>query len=414
MHRLQLMTYNGFLRLYYALMSVVALFNDRAKLWITERKKHPIGDISIDQKRERIWFHCASLGEFDQALPVIERFKNSDAYQIFVSFYSPSGFRYVKDKNEFKELTFFYLPKDYVSQISPLMESIQPKMLFIIKYELWYHLIDQASKRNIPLYLVSAYFFEGQSYFKNMTRNFYVHLLNRFNKIFLLNEHSAAFLEKIGVSTSLIVTGDTRVERCVQHTLTGYSNELVEMFIGNKKMIILGSSWPEEEVLLHEIIPHLNNYRIVIAPHDISENHIEKIEKLFSPACIRYSEWGTRKNKDKNILIIDNIGLLKNLYSYAWLSIIGGGFKGRLHNVLEPVAHGVPVICGSRTKRYPEAEILESIGVLARIEPQSDAFLESIAFFEKEENYVRSKKNAKNYILKNSDAAQMLFDGLNT
>ncbi len=413
MNALQLGLYKLFLRLYYFVLWVVSPFNPKAQLWLKQRKEHPFPIEKLDSDKEKIWFHCASLGEFDQALPVIRKFEKKSNYQILVSFYSPSGFQAVHSKSKYNQLVFFYLPQDYKSVMVKLIDKIDPKMLFIIKYELWYHLIHQVKRKNIPVYLVSAYFYEDQQYFKSLSKNFYISLLNRFDQIFLLDANSKDFLEQMGVTTPILITGDTRVEQCLKNTQEAFEDKKVEAFVKDHPIIILGSSWQEEEVLLSRIIDRLEKYKIIIAPHDISEQHLKKIENLFNNITVRYSKFFEEKNENSKIMLLDNIGMLKNIYSHARLSIIGGGFTGKLHNVLEPIAYGVPVICGPKTKRYPEAKILEDEFSLIRIEHNEHELLRAITYFEDEKNYIRGSQNAKKYILENADAAKKLLDGLN-
>jgi 3-deoxy-D-manno-octulosonic-acid transferase len=311
---------------------------------------------NLDQNsQERYWFHCASLGEFEQAKPIIEKLKETEKNcQIIITFFSPSGFEYSKDYVQADAI--LYLPIDTAKNAKKLINKIKPKAVFFIKYELWYHHLDQLFKLQIPTYLVSAVFRKNQFLFSFFGK-FIFNLLPRFNQIFLQEKNSYDFLKEKGLN-NIQISGDTRFDRVKERTENNNTNNVIESFKNNQKLLILGSSWPEEESLLNHYLSQNPNFefKVMIAPHDISSQHINEIkEKFYDYSPILFTDLQT-KTSSSNLLILNTIGHLASAYFYADIAFIGGGFGKGLHNILEPLAFDVPVIFGPQTNKYPEAQ----------------------------------------------------------
>lgn len=329
--------YNLGIRSYSALIHSAAPFKDKASQWVRGRKEQVIED-----HEGCIWFHCASLGEFEQARPLIEQLKESGEH-IVITFFSPSGFE-VRKNYELADAVY-YLPLDKESNAKAFLNKVKPSKAIFIKYEVWHYYFRELKARNIPLYLVSATFRSDQIYFKSHG-GFMRKTLQMVDQIFTQNQASSDLLETIGIDS--IVAGDTRFDRVWNQSQLVNKNSIIENFKGNDRLIIAGSSWPKEEALLAQInLP--DRYKLVVAPHDISDSHVNQILQLF-PSAGLYSDG----NQSGRVMILNTIGHLASAYSYADIAVVGGGFKNALHNILEPACFGIPVLYGNNHPKYPE------------------------------------------------------------
>jgi len=343
--------------LYAVAIKLAAPFNPKAKQWINGRK-----NIFIQLKKtiaasdQIYWFHCASLGEFEQGKPIIDAIKNKHPnIKILVTFFSPSGFEMRKN---YKNADYiFYLPLDTKKNAQKFIQIIQPQKAFFIKYEFWYNYLFELNKNKIPTYLISGVFRKEQLFFKSYGA-LYKKMLPLFTCFFVQNETPKVLLKSIGFINT-ITTGDTRIDRVYENSLTPKNVPLIKSFKGNKPLFILGSSWQKEEEIISEFISATKkNYKYIIAPHDISSAHIKKIETLLKSDFIKYSEANSENIKNVKTLIIDNIGLLSNIYQYTDIAFIGGGFSGSLHNILEPASFGNALLFGPKHNKFHEAEEL--------------------------------------------------------
>ena len=345
--------YNIGIRLYGFALLLVSLFNPKAKLWINGRKDF-FNQLPVIKSNNLYWFHCASLGEYDQAIPVINTFKEKDpTIFILVTFFSPSGYEHYKKRN--CEIDYAcYLPLDTKRNAFLFIKHFNPSKIFFVKYEFWANYIFEAKKNNIKLFSISSIFRQNQNYFKKGAK-FFPSILQQFDYFFVQNKSSLELLKSINI-TNCIVTGDTRFDRVIENKNNLTKNKKIELFKNNEKVIVIGSSWPLDESILLPIINE-NKFKFIIAPHDISETHILQITKKLEYPFLRYSKI---KSDDQltsaNILILDTIGHLANAYFYGNISYVGGGFSGNLHNILEPAVFGLPVIFGPKHNRFPEAE----------------------------------------------------------
>ena len=344
------------------MMRIVSPFHPKAKQWVEGRADF-FSLLPIVADKEVYWFHCASLGEFDQALPVINLIKQRFPSKfILVSFFSPSGFLHYH-KRDHKSDYVCYLPLDTPSNARKFIKHFNPEKAFFVKYEFWANFIFQAKKNKTKIYSICAIFRPEQIYFKRKNP-FFLSILKAFDFFFVQNKSSAQLLETIGIK-AYEISGDTRFDRVIENKKSVQANVQLEGFLKNEKAFIVGSSWPVDEDL---IIPFINEGTIkepvIIAPHDVSEKHIQQICEKITVPFIKYSELNRIvASGEERVLILDSIGQLASAYFYGSHAYIGGGFTGSLHNILEPAVFGLPVIFGPKHSRFPEAEMFISKGI---------------------------------------------------
>ena len=336
---------------------VLSWFNDKIKRGL-EGRKQSLEIVKSNMKKEDkvLWMHAASLGEYEQGLPVLEKLKEKyPNHKVLITFFSPSGYENVIKKN--KEDILCYLPFDKKSTISEFVKAVHPEIFFTVKYDFWYHLLDELKKQNTKVCVISALFYENQVYFKSYGKWFVNELKKNVDWIFHQTEKSLSLAQKVGL-TKGSVSGDTRFDRVKQIKNRDNFVEFISEFKAEKKLLVFGSSWEAEEKMAQILSQKLENFKILIAPHDLKR--VQNLKQIF-PSAILYSELGKSQisNLDSQILIIDCIGLLSKLYSYADIAIVGGGFHDKgLHNILEAATFGVPVIFGNQYKKNPEADAL--------------------------------------------------------
>lgn len=345
------------IRIYGLILWIAQFFNPKAKSWI-EGRKHFWERLPLVQNREVYWFHCASLGEFDQGLPLMNRLKadNPDIF-LLVTFFSPSGFEHYHKRQHLADFVC-YLPLDTKANARKFIAHFKPTKVFFIKYEFWTNYISAAKNSGAKVYSVSALFRKDHRFFKWYGGQFR-ETLRKIDYFFVQNQSSLDLLKSIGIQQA-VLCGDTRFDRVIENSRNVQADEKIQLFLQGKKAFVVGSSWPQDEELLQQLILK-TDFPVIIAPHDISENHLQQIEKRFGENMVRYSVWdGSTANK---ILLIDSIGKLANAYSYGSIAYVGGGFSGSLHNILEPAVFGLPVIFGPKHKRFPEAQTFIDAGV---------------------------------------------------
>lgn len=347
-----------------------SLFNWKAKLWISGRKNtfsELKSKVSKFPKGSIVWFHCASLGEFEQGRPLIEKYKLRDPDAIILlTFFSPSGYEIRKNYNGADIIC--YLPLDSPRNAKRFLDIVQPKATFFVKYEFWFNYLNELKQRKIPTYLISGIFRPSQHFFK-FYGSWFRENLNCFTTFFLQDSPSEELLHSIGFK-NCIVAGDTRFDRVSETVKNVRSFPLIEKFKGTSEILIAGSTWPEDEKLIAEFFknPGNQNSKIIIAPHEIHEEHLRSIEAAFNPlwrgagVCLRYSQANDENIKQAQALIIDNIGMLSSLYQYGSIAFIGGGFGKGIHNILEASAFGLPVIFGPEYEKFSEAKELVKLG----------------------------------------------------
>jgi 3-deoxy-D-manno-octulosonic-acid transferase len=336
-------------------LKIIALFSPKMKLFIDGRKDvFTILEQKIAAKDKTIWFHAASLGEYEQGLPVIEKIKEKyPTHKIVVTFFSPSGYE-VRKNNTVADATI-YLPLDSPKNAKRFLELVHPELVFFIKYEFWINYLDQLQKQNIPTYLISGIFREKQLFFK-WHGGFYRKALDTFTYFFVQNENSRKLITSLG-KTNVIVSGDTRFDRVATILEKDNTLDFIVQFKNNKTTIVAGSSWPKDETLLTEYINSCSlDVKFIIAPHNIKPEQIKLLQNSITKKTVLFSE---KENKDLSqyeVFIIDTIGILTKIYRYADIAYVGGGFGNPgIHNILEPATFGIPIIIGPNYSHFDEA-----------------------------------------------------------
>ena len=355
------MIYNLVIYIYLFGVKLAALFSSKpAKMVKGHREVFDILRDKIDRNARYIWFHAASLGEFEQGRPLIERIrKEYPEYRILQTFFSPSG--YEVRKNYQGADIVCYLPFDTPRNVRRFIEMVNPCMVFFIKYEFWQNYLNTLYKKGIPVYSVSSIFRPNQIFFRWYGKD-YRKVLKTFSHLFVQNEVSEKLLASIGV-TDVTIVGDTRFDRVLDICTVAKDLPLVKAFKGNSKTFVAGSSWgPDEDIFIRYFNEH-PEMKLVIAPHVVSDSHLKEIMEKVKRPCVRYTE-ATEENVSKaDCLIIDCYGLLSSIYRYGDISYIGGGFGVGIHNVLEAAVYGIPVIFGPNNKKFREAQhLLEKKG----------------------------------------------------
>lgn len=396
---------------FFALLKIVALFNERAQLFVKGRKNlisHITQTLHHDS-RKSIWFHVASLGEFEQARPVIEQLKLLyPNHKFIITIFSPSGYEPLK--NDTVADYIFYLPKDSKKNAAQLFQLFNPSMAFWVKYDFWFHYLNILKNNKIPVFLIDASLNSKQLYFKNYAI-FYRKLLGVFDFIFTQNETSTKLLNSIQIN-QVETTGDTRFDRVYNALQQTENLPLIEEFKGNDLLLVIGSSYQLEEEILANFLRNSPpiSYKLILAPHFINEERLIEIEKIFPEKVIRYSQINATNITNYQTLIIDNIGMLSKIYKYADISFVGGGFKEKgLHNILEAATFGNAIIFGNKISYFPEAVIFRDKKAAISIQNQQDF---DLAFKQLMENNAFRKNigtKAQQLILENVGATKKII-----
>lgn len=359
---MQLLLYRLGVAGYAFAIRIAATFGGKAQLFIAGRKHWRVRlqkQMAAHGNRKSLWFHCASLGEFEQGRPLLERLREHyPNHLIVLSFFSPSGFEI--RKNYAGADVVCYLPVDSASNAADFISIIKPEMTFFVKYEYWYFYLSTLNANGIPTYMVSSIFREEQPFFK-WYGSLHRKMLSYISRFFVQNETSKALLNRIGFN-NVEVTGDTRYDRVILASTTNESLFNVETWCKDSKVLVAGSTWDADEKLLSQLREFQNGLlKMIIVPHEISTSGIEATMERFGSRSVAYSKWdGT--NNEANCLVVDSIGLLMRLYRYADLAYVGGGFGAGIHNTLEPAVYGSPVIFGPNHERFQEAVQLVNAG----------------------------------------------------
>ena len=376
--------------LYLIGVAILSLFNRKVKkMWKGEREAVKTLREKVDPNAKYIWFHAASLGEFEQGRPLIEYIrKHYPSYKILLTFFSPSGYEVRKDY-EHADIVC-YLPLDTVFNARRFLNAIRPSMVFFIKYEFWYNYLHILKKRNIPVYSVSSIFRPNQIFFRWYAYE-YRKVLKCFTHFFVQNEKSKELLSTIGIY-NVDVVGDTRFDRVLDIKEQAKDLPLVQAFIANKLTFVAGSSWaPDEQIFIKYFNEH-PNWKLIIAPHVVNKEHIESIKAQISGRVVLYSEASKADVETADCMIIDCYGLLSSIYRYGNIAYVGGGFGVGIHNVLEAAVWNIPVIFGPNNRNFMEARNLIAasggfeISSYANFEALMQRFSQSPAFLEQSGN----------------------------
>lgn len=382
------------------IIPLAAPFNRRLQAWWHGRSR----PITNKLPGPPVWFHCASLGEFEQARPLIEVIKARTAKPILLTFFSPSGYIVRKDYTYADQVE--YLPLDTSRNASTWLTIFNPSLLILVKYDFWYNHLRACQRRGIPIMLISGTFRPDHYFFRWYGLPFR-RIIGGFEHCFVQDEQSAALLQGAGVSRVTRV-GDTRVDRVLHLPQEDRRLILIEEFSGAHPVWIWGSTWPDDEALFFQLAPELllAGWKVILAPHDISEQHLRTIEELSSVPLTRLSRFSHGQNA--SALLVDNIGLLAYLYRYARLVYIGGGFGRNIHNVLEPMAFAAPVIFGPKYHQFREAVYLVETGAGKSV---SDglSLKQAWQFYQSEAHYREAQLNIRRYLDENGGATTRIY-----
>ncbi len=409
-----LILYNLSIRIYNLLIIIYQRFSPKAHLWV-EGRKNIFEKISneVDSNLPSIWFHFASLGEFEQGRPVLERAKESyPTYKIIITFFSPSGYELRKNYKNADHI--FYLPLDTNANAEKFVKLINPKLVIFTKYEFWYHYFNELNKQNIPLIVISSIFRKSQAYFKwygSLNRK----ILRFVDHFFVQDENSKKLLAEIGINNAT-VSGDTRFDRVAENAAAPKQFDEVKTFCADSNIFVAGSTWPADEKLIANLVIRYPDWKFIIAPHEIKEEKIQAlIGMVDKEKTIRYSSLkpGQQASPNQQVLIIDNIGILSALYQYADIAYIGGGFGVGIHNTLEAAAFGIPVIFGPNYSKFIEAKALVKLEAGFSINNDTD-LLAAMSSLQDQDFRKKAGNTAKQYVDREKGATEKILAYINT
>lgn len=385
-----------------------SLFNEKARLFVKGRKnwKKELS-AKIIKGEKYIWFHCASLGEFEQGRPVIEEIKRQfPDNRILLTFFSPSGYE-IRKHYEKADLVF-YLPHDTRRNARTFLKIVQPEKAFFVKYDYWYFFISELKRRKIPLFIISAIFRDEQFFFrKDFIGKWYRQMLFFCEHLFVQDERSAKLLKSVGVE-NCTVSGDTRFDRVSAIAAAAKEVPLVDKFKNDALLIVAGSTWKPDEELLAAFINQNPEVKIIIAPHEVTPENINNPERMLKKPSIRLSKAENAGLNKVQVLIIDSVGLLSSLYRYGDVAYIGGGFGAGIHNILEAATFGVPVIFGPAYRKFKEAVDLKKAGGAFAVSSYSELKAVLNRLLTDEKKRAKSSGICKKYIEENTGATNII------
>ncbi len=404
--------YELFLLLYAIAFRIAALFNTKARLGLQGRKNIflTMKANHLPSSRKVVWMHCSSVGEFEQGRPLVESLKKDyPSIYIVITFFSASGYEVMKNYKGADQI--YYLPFDGASNAKKMVDILNPSMVLWIKYEFWFHYLHEFKRRNIPVLLVSGIFRNSQPFFK-WYGSLWKEMLSSISYFFVQNESSLKLLSSIAINDNVIITGDTRFDRVIEIAEKFEPIPIIEKYCEKNRVIVAGSTWEEDETELVHYIKANPSIKFIIAPHETDPGNIQQMKRNF-PNALLYTDLinGPVDQKEiKNLLIVDNVGMLSRLYHYASITYVGGGFGADgVHNVLEAAVYGKPVIFGPEYKKYAEAiGLVESGGGI----PIKNALeLESVLnLLWKQEDVLKTKgKAAEKFVFSNAGASKKII-----
>ena len=405
--------YHLIISCYTLAIKITAIFNSKAKAWVNGRKSiFKIIRNDLKKTPKTVWIHCASLGEFEQGRPIIEKYRYQNPKDILVlTFFSPSGYELRKD---YEVVDFvYYLPADTLGNARQFINLLNPKLVLFVKYEFWFGYLHEIKKREIEAYLISAKF-NPNSYLFKWYGKLFVDKLRAFKTIFVQDQTSSDLAKKNNLKA--IITGDTRFDRVKLIADKNEKSTLIENFLGNDNQFVVigGSTWPPEEKIMAQWFS-TNDIPIkwIIAPHDISKSHIDEIQNRFGKDVVKYSQLSDQKTITSNVLIIDNIGILSKIYKYATLAIIGGGFGEGIHNTQEAIVHGIPVLFGPKYQKFKEATDL--VGAMGAFSFKDSSEFKTIFenLLNNKTKYLKACEVSKSYVQANLGATEKVMRYIN-
>ena len=382
-------------------------------MWRGERDAFRVLREKVDPEAQYVWFHAASLGEFEQGRPLMEQLRREHPeYKILLTFFSPSGYE-VRKNYEGADI-ICYLPLDTITNARRFLRIIRPVKAYFIKYEFWYNYLHILKHRQVPVYSVSSIFRPDQVFFKWYGKQ-YSRVLKCFTHFFVQNEVSKELLAKLGI-TCVTVTGDTRFDRVLQIKEAAKQLPIVEAFVKDAPLVfVAGSSWPPDEEIFIKYFNEHKNWKLIIAPHVIGEDHLKQIEKLLEDRkVVRYSEYSenseySEKLKNAEVLIINCFGLLSSIYRYATVTYVGGGFGVSIHNTLEAAVWGVPVFFGPNNQKFQEAQELKACDGGIEINGYDDFVCQMNELVAHPEELAKRGKAAGDYVMSRAGATKVIL-----
>lgn len=410
-----MLIYNAGVRAYTLAIHFFSLFNSKAKLWVEGRRNWKL---SLQEKTNRIkndkkiWMHCASLGEFEQGRPVIEKIKsNYPNYKIVLSFFSPSGFE-IRKNYEHADV-IIYLPSDTEKNARDFISIIKPEFAVFVKYEFWLNYLFELNKQKIPVYLISAIFREHHPFFKWYGKDF-INALKIYHKIFVQDTYSAELLKKINIETAMIC-GDTRIDRVASIKTLPADLPLIQNFSENATVIVAGSTWPnDDEIILNafrKLSENHSSIKLIIAPHETEIKNIQTLINKINKSGLNFVLYsGKNPNTSAKVLVIDSVGILSLVYRFGKIAYIGGGFNNGIHNILEPAVYSLPVVFGPNHKKFNEATILLSKKAAFEISDSNQCFEILNQLISKESLLNKAGYEAGQYISANEGATDKIIE----
>jgi 3-deoxy-D-manno-octulosonic-acid transferase len=393
--------------IYTLVIRLASAWNAKAAQWLQGRKNvwKELEALSFTGSNT-VWIHSSSAGEFEQAKPLIDALKKTyPSCKIIVSFFSPSGYSVAKNYKQADHIT--YLPVDTRTNAKRFVEIINPHLVIFVKYDFWYHYLNTVHSKKIPLLLISAVFRKEQSFFK-WYGGFYRKMLQFFNAFFVQDKLSCEQLKNYGFE-NCFVSGDTRFDRVATIAENFSEVQNIKEFAGDSKVLVAGSTWPEDEQFIKGVVENIQGLKLIIAPHEIHKQHIEQIQKQF-PNSVLYSEFKSHFSSQK-VLIIDNVGMLSRLYKYATITYIGGGFtRDGIHNILEAAVYGKPVLFGPNYKKYREAEELIKKGGAFSVIKNEELKIKIEHLLHESPAYQNASKASSAYIIENKGATEKIMN----
>ncbi len=394
--------YSISIQAYYAGIKLASVFNTKARLWMEGRefKSYPS---EFKKKGKCYWFHCASLGEFEQARPVIEAIKKREECSIVLTFFSPSGYEIRKNYSYADWVG--YLPYDKENECKRFLDIFKPDYVFMVKYEFWFIMLKEIQARSIKLYLISGLFRDNQLFFKPYGSWFKV-ILSKFDYLFVQNEESLEILKKNGIYNAEYC-GDTRLDRVLEIKAQTPKNQTLENFSKGKKLLIFGSVWPQDLPIIKQVIDTNSEKRILIAPHNLHKDFIQELLNISPKETQCYTKYNTEQAS--RILILDTMGMLAAAYSLGDIAYVGGGFGKAVHNTMEPASFGLAIVFGPKYTKFHEAVQLKELGAAVSFHSKDDCSKFIVGLINDNTEVLKIGKAAATYVETNAGATYQII-----
>ena len=389
--------YNIIIWFYFSMICFTRFFSHKSRLWINGRKNIFSDLEKLRGENNIVWFHCASLGEFEQGRSVIESYKKKyPSHKLLLTFFSPSGFE-IRKNYEVVDWVF-YLPIDTKFNAKNFVEIVNPIKVVFVKYDFWFNYMSEVHNKGVPLYFISSVFRKYQIFFK---LDWFANQLKKVTHFFVQDELSSSLLDSIDIS-NVTISGDSRFDTVIKRSNSPEEHPLIFNFVQGLPTIIFGSTWSKDEDMISRFIKKNSQYNYIIAPHEME--NISSLQK--KTGALLYSSLDNHTTKSNNVLIIDNIGMLSSIYQYADIAYVGGGFNKGIHNILEPASYGLPIIFGPNYSKFKEANDLISLKAAISINDFAE-LSKAISYFS---NY--DKSISKDYVFKKCGATNIIIENI--